>query len=101
MQVTGKTMIFKKEYEGKIFYSTSIRNKNINGEYTNMYLNIQLPKGIEPADKSIIEITKGFISFYSTKDGNKIPKIVALEIKQDEPKQEVQEDFYNQDSLPF
>lgn len=101
MQVTGKTMIFKKEYEGKIFYSTSIRNKNINGEYTNMYLNIQLPKGIEPEDKSIIEITKGFISFYENKDGNKIPKIVAMEIKQDEPKQEVQEDVYTSDNLPF
>ena len=100
MQVTGKTMIFKKEYEGKIFYSTSIRNKNINGEYTNMYLNIQLPKGIEPEDKSIIEITKGFISFYESKDGNKIPKIVALEIKQDEPKQE-ENYFSDSDSLPF
>ena len=66
-----------------------------------MFMQLQLPKGIEPEDKSIIEITRGFISFYENKDGNKIPKIVAMEIKQDEPKQEVQEDVYSSDSLPF
>lgn len=66
-----------------------------------MFMQLQLPKGIEPEDKSIIEITKGFISFYENKDGNKIPKIVAMEIKQDEPKQEVQEDVYQSSDLPF
>ena len=97
MQISGKTKIFK----GKYGYSCSISNKNQDGSYSNMFMQLQLPKGIELEDKSIIEITKGFISFYENKDGNKIPKIVALEIKQDELKQEVQEDFYNSDSLPF
>ena len=97
MQISGKTKIFK----GKYGYSCSISNKNQDGSYSNMFMQLQLPKGIELEDKSIIEITKGFISFYSTKDGNKIPKVVALEIKQNEPKQEVQADFYDPESLPF
>lgn len=95
MNITGKTRCYK----GKYGYSCSISNKKQDGSYANMFMQLQLPKGIEPEDKSIIEITKGFISFYENKDGNKIPKIVALEIN--EPKQEVQADFYNSDSLPF
>lgn len=90
-----------KVYKGKYGYSCSISNKNQDGSYNNMFMQLQLPKGLEPADKSIIEITKGFISFYENKDGNKIPKIVALEIKQNEPKQEVQEDVYQSSDLPF
>jgi len=68
-----------KVYKGKYGYSCSISNKNQDGSYSNMFMQIQLPKGIEPEDKSIIEITKGFISFYENKDGNKIPKIVVLD----------------------
>lgn len=89
-----------KVYKGKYGYSCSISNKNQDGSYANMFMQIQLPKGIEPEDKSIIEIIKGFISFYENKDGNKIPKIVAMEIKQDEPKQE-ENYFSDSDSLPF
>lgn len=96
MQISGKTKIFK----GKYGYSCSISNKNQDGSYSNMFMQIQLPKGIEIEDKSTIEIIRGFISFYENKDGNKIPKIVALEIKQEEPKQE--ENYFTSESdLPF
>lgn len=101
MQVIGKTMIFKKEYEGKNLYSTNISNKDINGNYTNMYVSVQLPKGVEVENKTYIEITKGFLAFFKDKNGLPKIKIVALEIKQDEPKQEVQADFYDSESLPF
>lgn len=96
MQISGKTKIFK----GKYGYSCSISNKNQDGSYSNMFMQLQLPKGIELEDKSTIEIMRGFISFYENKDGNKIPKIVAMEIKQDEPKQE--ENYFTPESdLPF
>lgn len=101
MQVIGKTMIFKKEYEGKNLYSTNISNKDINGEYTNMYVSVQLPKGVEVENKTYIEITRGFLSYFKDKNGLPKIKIVALEIKQDEPKQEAQADFYDSESLPF
>lgn len=96
MNITGKTKIFK----GKYGYSCSISNKKQDGSYNTMFMQIQLPKGIEIEDKSTIEIIRGFISFYENKDGNKIPKIVAMEIKQDEPKQE--ENYFTPESdLPF
>lgn len=97
MNITGRTKIFR----GKYGYSCSISNKQQDGNYDNMFIQLQLPKGIEPVDRTIIEITRGFLSFYRTKDGKQIPKIVALEIKQDEPKQETVEEAYVPDDLPF
>ena len=96
MNITGKTKIYK----GMYGYSCSISNKQQDGDYDNMFIQLQLPKGIEPVDKTIIEITRGFLSFYRTKDGKQVPKIVVLEIKQDEPKQE--ENYFTSESdLPF
>ena len=97
MNITGKTKIYK----GKYGYSCSISNKKQDGSYSNMFMQLQLPKGIEPADKSIIEITKGFISFYENKDGNKIPKIIAMEIKQDGEKNYEMPDYMQMPDLPF
>lgn len=69
MNITGKTMIFKSEYG----YSTAISNKNQEGQYDKMYLTVQLPKGAELENKTMIDVTKGFISFYKTKEG--LPKL--------------------------
>ena len=96
MNITGKTRCYK----GKYGYSCSISNKNQDGSYSNMFMQLQLPKGIEPEDKSIIEITKGFISFYSTKDGNKIPKIVVLDFNYINDSKNDNND-YRQNDLPF
>lgn len=92
MQVIGKTMIFKKEYEGKNLYSTNISNKDINGEYTNMYVSVQLPKNIELENKTVIEITNGFLSFYNTKDGLPKIKIVVMEFTTNEEQKYIQEE---------
>jgi hypothetical protein len=97
MNITGKTICYKNEYG----YSTAISNKKQDGTYERMYISLQLPKGVEVENKTYIEITKGFLTFYPTRDGNKIPKIVAMEIKQDEPKQETFEEAYVPDILPF
>ena len=97
MNITGKTICYKNEFG----YSTAISNKKQDGTYERMYVSLQLPKGVEVENKTYIEITKGFLSFYTNKDGNKIPKIVAMEIKQDEPKQETFEEAYVPDGLPF
>ena len=69
MNITGKTMIFKSEYG----YSTAISNKNQEGKYDKMYVSVLLKKVIEIENKTIIEVTKVFISFYNTKEG--LPKI--------------------------
>lgn len=88
MNITGKTMIFKSEYG----YSTAISNKNQNGEYDRMYLSIQLPKGTELENKTIIDITKGFLSIYKTKEGLPKIKIVVMEFTTDEEQKYIQEE---------
>ena len=107
MNISGKTMIFKSEYG----YSTTISNKNQEGQYDKMYLSVQLPKGIELENKTMIEITKGFLSFYQTKEGLPKIKIVVMEYKIDEEEQYKQEERQaiqdeesyelDENSLPF
>ena len=97
LNINGKTIIYKNTYG----YSTAISNKKQDGTYERMYVSLQLPKGVEVENKTYIEITKGFLAFYKDKNGLPKIKVVAMEIKQDEPKQEVQENFYSSDSLPF
>lgn len=70
--ITGEIMVYKNEYG----YSTTIANKDIEGNWDRMYVTIQLPKGQELENKSVILIEKGFLSFY--KDKNGMPKIKAV-----------------------
>lgn len=108
MNITGNALIFRKEYEGKNIYSTTISNKDVNGNYTNMYITVQLPKGVELENKTYIEITKGFLSFYTDKNGLSKVKVVVMEFQEDYEKEEREaiqtEDTaidYSEDSLPF
>ena len=97
MNITGKTICYKNDYG----YSTVISNKKQDGTYERMYLSLQLPKGVEVENKTYIEITKGFLAFYKDKNGMSKIKIIAMEIKKDEPKQEIFEKAYVPDDLPF
>lgn len=93
MNILGKTMIFKSEYG----YSTAISNKNQEGQYDKMYVSVQLPKGVELENKTMIDITKGFISFYKTKEG--LPKLKLVIIDFETENKIVQADSI--DYLPF
>lgn len=88
MNITGKTMIFKSQYG----YSTTISKKNQDGEYERMYVSVQLPKNIELENKTVINITDGFLSFYNTKDGLPKIKIVVMEFTTDEEQKYIQEE---------
>lgn len=88
MNITGKTMIFKSQYG----YSTTISNKKQDGEYERMYVSVQLPKNIELENKTVIEITNGFLSFYNTKDGLPKIKIVVREFATNEEQKYIQEE---------
>lgn len=103
MNITGKTLIFKNDYG----YTTTISKKNQNGEYERMYISVQLPKGIELENKTKINITKAFLSFYKNKQGSPQIKVVVMEYKTNEEVQE-REAIQNEDSyemnfgnLPF
>ena len=107
MNIFGKTMIFKSDYG----YSTAISNKNKDGEYEKMYISVQLPRQAELENKTIINITNGFLSFYKSKDGLPKLKIVIMDYEVDEEQKYIQEEreaiqnenSYNlsDDELPF
>lgn len=88
MNITGKTMIFKNDYG----YSCTISKKNQDGEYERMYVQLQLPKDVELENKTIIDITNGFLSFFKTKDGLSKIKIVVMEFETDAEQKYVQEE---------
>lgn len=86
MEILGRTMIFKNDYG----YSTSISNKNQEGQYDKMYLTVQFPKSVELENKTLINIKDGFLSFYKTKVGLPKVKIVVKDY-------EIAEDY----KIPF
>lgn len=94
MNISGKTMIFKSEYG----YSTAISNKNQEGQYDKMYVSVQLPKGIELENKTMIEIQNGFITFYKTKEG--LPKL-KLVIMDFETENKIEPTELDSSELPF
>lgn len=75
--ITGEIIVFKSD-KG---YSTAINSKDREGNWDRMYISIQLPKGQEVENKTTIEITKGFLSFYKDKNGMAKPKVVVQEYK--------------------
>lgn len=98
--LTGDFMIFKGEYG----YSTAISKKNEDGTYDKMYLSIQLPKGIELENKTKINITNGFLTFYKTKEGLPKPKIVVMQFESEykEQAEDITDDIMSFDGeLPF
>ena len=104
MDVKGRTLIFKSDYG----YSTAISKKDQEGNYERMYLSVQLPKGVELENKTYIEITKGFLSFYEDRNGLPKVKVVVMEFQEDYEKEEreaIQTENtvidYSEDSLPF
>lgn len=100
MNISGKAVIFKKDFNGKEMYSTSISNKMADGSMENMYISVQLPKGKSLENKSTIDITKGFISFYKDKNGLAKPKFVIMEYNE-EINQEIPDISDNNPDLPF
>lgn len=109
MNISGTVRIYRNEFEGRVSYQTTISKKDQYGNYENMYVSIQLPKDTELENNTKINVTKGFLSFYKTKQG--IPKIKAVvqefEKETQEQPQESTTSFYDDapsyygDDLPF
>jgi len=102
MDILGKTKIYRKDFDGKPAYSTSIGRKKQDGNYENMYIQVQLPKDVELQDKTDINITKGFISWYPTKEGLPKIKFVVMDFEtEDNYIQEEREAIQNENSYNF
>lgn len=101
INITGETLIFKNEYG----YSTTVSNKDKEGNWDKMYITIQLPKGQELENRTKISITKGFLTFYKDKNGMAKPKAVIQEYSVLEHGEAFNEVFsaenLSDDDLPF
>lgn len=92
----GRTIkIWVNGRDGKILYSTTLSNKKQDGNYENMYIDVQIPKNAVVNNGDEVTIQKGFISFYKNKDGLPKIKIVILEVEQESYS------FDNDTELPF
>ena len=110
MNIQGTVRIYKGEYEGRPTYSTTISKKDQYGNYENMYISVQLPKDTVLENNSRINVTKGFLSFYKTKQGLSKLKAVIQEFEEETQKPQEQEQapsYYDEpanyygDNLPF
>ena len=59
IQITGVTRIFKNEFNGKVFYSTSVSSKNQEGNWEKVYVPVQFRKGMETEGDIDIKIRPG------------------------------------------
>lgn len=78
-EFTGEAMIFAKEHNGRMFYSTGLSKKKPDGEYENGYIDVQFKKGVEVDNKTKIEIGKAWLTFYINKDKRTVPQIFISE----------------------
>lgn len=103
MDISGTVRIYKGEYEGRETYSTTVSKKDQYGNYENMYISIQLPKDVSLENNSRINVTKGFLSFYKTKQG--LPKLKAVvqefEKEETEKPQEEKASNYEQQAIDY
>lgn len=66
MNITSNnTMIFKKEDNGKVHYRAGLSTKKQDGTYDKGYIDVRMPKDTQLENKTKINITKGFLSFYN------------------------------------
>ena len=100
MNITGKCTIYVKEYNGNVLYSTKINKKDENNNWEGMYISVQLPRGTKLENKTQIEVTKGFISFYKNQNGLASIKFIIQEFNIEE-KQEENSYEMNETDLPF
>jgi hypothetical protein len=73
-------MVFKREYNGRVFYSLGLSKKDRNNNYINGYMACEFRKGVSLESKTRIYIKNAFLTFY-LKDKKTIPYIKVLEFE--------------------
>lgn len=100
LKITGETRVFSKEINKKVYYSTTISNKNENGTYDKMYISIQFRKDVLVSNNTDIIINDGFLTFYKGKDETQKMKLVILDFELKGQEEETN-DYFDDSELPF
>lgn len=80
-EVTGQTKVFRKDFDERAVYSTSIGKKKMDGTWDNAYINLQFRKGVEIADGTIIDIQNGWLTFYLNREKKPVWQIFINEFE--------------------
>lgn len=100
-------MIFKKEYQGRVFYSVGLSKKDRDGNYINGYMSCRFKNNVSVEDKTKMYIKSAWVDFY-LKDKTTVPYIFinefstvdeTIEKTKEEPKKDVFEEFANETEL--
>lgn len=73
-------MIFKKEYQGRIFYSVGLSRKDRDGNYINGYMPCRFKNNVSVEDKTKMYIKSAWLDFY-LKDKETKPYIFINEFE--------------------
>ena len=65
---SGDTMIFRKDFDDRAVYSTTMSKKLQDGTYENAYIDVKFKKGVDIANKTKININNAWLTFYLNKD---------------------------------
>lgn len=111
MDVTGKTKVYRRDFDGRPSYSRAISSREYKdgqqGDWMTVYEPMQMPRGTNIPDRSIIEITKAFEAVYRSKDGIKKKLVVqefnVLDAGREEPAEEAPEGYaaLTDEDIPF
>lgn len=104
MDVTGKTKLYRKDFNGRPAYSRSIASQEYKdgqkGDWIRTYESVQMPKGADVADGSIVEIV-GFEAVYKY-NGEVRRKLVVTKYKVlDAPEKPGFEEVEESEWIPF
>lgn len=101
---SDRLKVWKNSKDGNTYFTYSISNKNVNGEYEYMSKKIEFVRGQEPFDTCDIKIKNAFQSFYTTKDGKfDFMKVLDYEVLDQPGVQSISQNeiTLSDDDLPF
>src|SRR5665647_1233871 len=103
IQVSGDTMIFRKDFDGRATYSTTISKKLADGTWENAYIGIQFKKDVVLQDKTKIEVKNGWLTHYLNKEKKPVYYLFILDFESETQEPQIPDGFTKIDDsvLPF
>ncbi len=86
--IEGETMIFRKDFNDRAIYSTTLSKKNKDGEWENGFIPVQFRKDVFLHNKTKINIKNAWLTFYKDKENKTVLYIFVNEFEEIEPKNE-------------
>jgi hypothetical protein len=80
--ISGDAMIFRKDFDDRQAYSTTISKKDKEGNYENSYIDVKFKKGVELANKTNIGINNAWLTFYISKEKKPVWQIFVNDFQE-------------------